>query len=98
MKKLLVLLVATIAMMVASVGQAEIFSPGNSSVQYSVNVDEGFVVSPTVLDYYGSSGYANAGYFSGSNPLFSLAAGAYSPAYSDAGIVLYFNGSLKLGQ
>lgn len=99
MKRCIIGSLVALLMMVGVVHAGTVtFLPGSSSVNYSVDLEKGFWVSPTGLDYFGSTSWASAYTYPGVNPLFGLAAGANASAYSDAGIVLFFDGSLTLGQ
>ena len=96
MKNSVVLTLAA-AFVMPALAVTDTFLPGNSSVNYAVCVDN-FYVNSTGMDYYGTSSWASSYTYTGTNPLFGIQAGASSGSYSDAGIVLYFDGSLTLGQ
>ena len=97
MKKLIVfLMVAGMVIVGGGMAQADTFLPGSSSVNFSVNQD-GFFVNSTGFQNFGATNWAIADAILGSTPIFELQAGADS-GQSEAGLVLYFNGLLKLGQ
>ncbi|MFZ0034671.1 MAG: right-handed parallel beta-helix repeat-containing protein [Sedimentisphaerales bacterium] len=88
MKKVITICAVVIMMLaVSGVAQAAIFTASSSGVNYSVN-DSGFYVKNTPI----SGTNAQSGISGGDFLL-----GASGAGYSDAGIVLYFDGSLKLG-
>jgi len=68
-----------------------LFTTESSGVNYAVNNPNGFFVSSAPI----ASPLASAGQ---SGAAFTLSATAPGTGYSDAGIVLYFNGGLTLGQ
>jgi hypothetical protein len=83
--------------MVAMTGtvMATTVMPGDSSVRYAANMG-GFFVNSTGFDLYGATSWASSNMYPGTTPLWGVQAGG--PSYSDAGIVLNFDGSLILGQ
>src|SRR5512137_49451 len=95
----LITVCAVACMLLVSSASADIILPGDSAVRYAANVDGyGFFVNSSGLDLYGATAWASANAYSGTQPLFGIQAGANSGSYSDAGIVLHFDGSLTLGQ
>lgn len=72
----------------AVAAKADVFTTSSTGVDYTIN-NGGFYVSPLTL------GGPPAGSFN-AGPVFAMYADG--PAYADAGIVLYFNGGLTLGQ
>ena len=75
------------------------FLPGDpdAGVQYAANMN-GFFVNSTGMDLFGATAWASTWTYSGTTPLFGVQAGTNAGSYADAGIVLYFDGSLTLGQ
>jgi len=69
---------------------ADILTPASPGINYAVNTDQGFFTNSTGYNAGPVQSY-NAGSY------FYLAA-ATGSTYSDAGIVAYFDGSLKLGE
>lgn len=74
--------------------KADTFLPGDTSVRYAANAG-GFYVNSTGLNLYPGTSYSDV---NPSSTSWVLDAGAMASDYADAGIVLYFDGSLTLGQ
>jgi hypothetical protein len=96
MKRLLMLVLFAVFIGVAGLANADTFTISGSNVDFAVNDGGSFYVrSSQILPAGSPPGVDASSSISGSN--FHLTATAIQPAYSDAGIVLYFNGGLKLG-
>jgi hypothetical protein len=88
-------LIVTLLLFCAGLSSASplVFTGVSTGVNYSVNNPSGFLVSNSPI----SGPVASAGTLAGPyNVGFHLS--ATDPSYSDAGIVLFFNGGLTLGQ
>jgi hypothetical protein len=82
---------------VATVAYAETFTTSSCNVDFAVNDGGSFYVRSSQIPGGAGSppGVDASAAISGSS--FHLTATAIQPAYSDSGIILYFNGGLKLG-
>ncbi len=94
------LLLGVVLVLMAGVTQAAVYTPGNALVNAAINDATGFYVQPASTPLYGSfaqAGYYPANPFYGNPAQWTISAGGptYS-GYSDAGIVIGFDGSLKL--
>jgi hypothetical protein len=95
MKRGLCVVAASAAAFVMSASaSADTIVPGDSSVRYAVNAN-GFYVDSNRLDWFPGGPYAASG---DDGTSYGVYAGASDGSYADAGIVLYFDGSLTLGQ
>jgi hypothetical protein len=87
------------AALVAATGgtvMADTILPSDPSLRVAVNVDGDFRIGSGFIDWYGTTGGAQSLVSGGE---FEFGAGTYAAGdYADAGVVLYFDGSLTLGQ
>jgi hypothetical protein len=88
-------LLLTFVLFSAALSSADtlVFTPGSSDVYYSVNNPNG-----GGSDFWVSGSPINGAYASAGSSASSFQLSATDPSYSDAGIVLFFNGGLTLGQ
>jgi hypothetical protein len=89
MRKLIGFVFAGLLLTTAVAAKADVFTYTSPGVDYATSTSAGFAVN-SIGEYSGTTmAISQGGYF------VEIASGS---AYSDAGIVLYFNGGLTLGQ